>query len=388
MEVPVGPKGVMHDYVPFYFCKKSPMLYAVVSNKIAEQSDLVYFEFPISLLADENAVFTSSSANSKAQPIFYSNVQDLKLLDWDSIRTFKWGSQHDVFGELPIRKKKMAEGLILGQVGLDSALRITTWDRSKENKILDWFKDAQIDPPDTISNYPYNKYYYYNTEGNVSSFMGPKTLYDEYESVIFSLTTPDEEYLCDFDDFCELRDRLNDDFSCTECTEGCVGLESRNEMHSSTVDNHTLEVVEALKNLSEFQELADETKTLMELAAFFHDVGKGPRSRWAGAIQKVDPDHPLKSLKLLAQLLSTEVGEWNTYEARLLCMLVCYHDLVGMIVGAGRQLDELIEIIDDINELDLLIMLSKADVYSVKKSWWNAEVVQQIREDVITARGW
>lgn len=223
MEVPVGPKGVMHDYVPFYFCKNLQCYMLLLVIKLLSKVIQFTLNFHL-LLADENAVFTSSSANSKAQPIFYSNVQDLKLLDWDSIRTFKWGSQHDVFGELPIRKKKMAEGLILGQVGLDSALRITTWDRSKENKILDWFKDAQIDPPDTISNYPYNKYYYYNTEGNVSSFMGPKTLYDEYESVIFSLTTPDEEYLCDFDDFCELRDRLNDDFLAQNVQKGVLGL--------------------------------------------------------------------------------------------------------------------------------------------------------------------
>ena len=27
--VPVGPRGKLHDYVPFYFCPRSPMLYAI-----------------------------------------------------------------------------------------------------------------------------------------------------------------------------------------------------------------------------------------------------------------------------------------------------------------------------------------------------------------------
>lgn len=388
MEVPVGPKGVMHDYVPFYFCKKSPMLYAVVSNKIAEQSDLVYFEFPISLLDSEKAVFTSSSANSNIQPHFYSNVQELKQLDWDSIRTFKWGSQHDVFGDLPVRKKKMAEGLIWEHVDLASVLRITVWDRAKEDQILKWYENAKVAPPRIVSNYPYNKWYYYNSPGNVSAYMGPISLANEYFDTIDSLTEPTDGLSCDFESLNDLRDSLDDDFSCTDCTEGCIGLRSRNEMHASSVDEHTLEVVDVLREFKEFQDLDKDFQVVMELAAFFHDVGKGPRSRWGDGVQHVDPDHPIKSLRLLAPLLCNEVREWDVYEAQLLCMLVCYHDLVGMIMGAGRQLDELIEIVEDVEELDLLIMLSKADIYSVNAYWWNAEIAQQIRDDVITARGW
>jgi hypothetical protein len=32
--VPLDPGGVLHDYVPFYFCPRSPMLYAIHSGEV------------------------------------------------------------------------------------------------------------------------------------------------------------------------------------------------------------------------------------------------------------------------------------------------------------------------------------------------------------------
>jgi hypothetical protein len=44
--VPCGPAGNLHDYVPFYFAPRSPMLYAIdrgnVDGCTAGQADIVY----------------------------------------------------------------------------------------------------------------------------------------------------------------------------------------------------------------------------------------------------------------------------------------------------------------------------------------------------------
>ena len=40
--IPVGMGGYLHDYVPFYFAPRSPMLYYLKKQK-STQNDIVYF---------------------------------------------------------------------------------------------------------------------------------------------------------------------------------------------------------------------------------------------------------------------------------------------------------------------------------------------------------
>src|SRR6185295_15121809 len=41
MDVQCEPGGSVHDYVPLYFCARSPMLLAVVQNKIADEQLII-----------------------------------------------------------------------------------------------------------------------------------------------------------------------------------------------------------------------------------------------------------------------------------------------------------------------------------------------------------
>src|SRR5579859_8081474 len=43
MDVPCGPGGKVHDYVPLYFGSLSPMLLAVVNKKNVDQYNILYF---------------------------------------------------------------------------------------------------------------------------------------------------------------------------------------------------------------------------------------------------------------------------------------------------------------------------------------------------------
>jgi len=90
MEVTCGPGGVVHDYVPLYFCKRSPMLLAVIQNKIADEQLIIYFEFPILIMEQLPCVFTSHSANTISAPTFYDDLAHLDELDWNAIDTWRW----------------------------------------------------------------------------------------------------------------------------------------------------------------------------------------------------------------------------------------------------------------------------------------------------------
>ena len=98
---------------------------------------------------------------------------------------------------------------------------------------------------------------------------------------------------------------LRKDFGCLLQTAELVGLKSANGVHNSTVDVHTLQVVENLKALPEFASLPPEYQDTVELAAYLHDIGKGPKARWAdnGGLQKADPDHPVRAMPMMAEIL-------------------------------------------------------------------------------------
>ncbi len=114
--VPVGPGGVLHDYVPFYFCPRSPMLYAL-HNPVEGQMHYRGGQRPIlhivsSVERVEQAglpfVFTDRHAKKKYAD-FFTQKADFARLDWQAIRARRWFDTP----EQPYRKeKKQAELLV------------------------------------------------------------------------------------------------------------------------------------------------------------------------------------------------------------------------------------------------------------------------------------
>jgi len=90
MKVPCGPGGVVHDYVPFYFCSLSKMLLSVVNAKNVDQMFLIYFAIPIRILERPDVVFTNAAANTAIPPTFFSDPSDLGKLKWTLVDSKKW----------------------------------------------------------------------------------------------------------------------------------------------------------------------------------------------------------------------------------------------------------------------------------------------------------
>jgi len=135
------------------------------------------------------------------------------------------------------------------------------------------------------------------------------------------------------------------------------------------VSNHTISVVENLNRNSFFRALSEKDKTIAILAAYFHDIGKGPKSKWKDGIQKTYPDHPSDSVPMLKRILVEEFEEITEYQIKKICLLVIYHDLIGEIIGHGRSKRELLNLKIDLNELNMLIALSVADVSAINFIW-------------------
>jgi len=381
MEVPCGCGGFVHGYVPLYFCKRSPMLHAVIFNKIADEQLIIYLEFPIHILEQYPSVFTNASANTVPPPTFSDDTSELVNLDWDAIDTWKWGSQHDT-GLIPVRQKKQAEAFIHNMLPLDSLSKIVVMDSYLKRKVEEIFNENGIPtPPITIGSF----YYYFLTNYAVP-VKGPNAIYNNYQRTIKNiLNSIGQASSPRFANLNELLNALRDGLDCLKETSELIDLESDDEMHFDDIGTHTCSVVYELKESSEYATMNPTDKLLTEVAAYLHDIGKRPKSRWGSSdgIQRVDPNHPVRALPMLQRILTEEIATMKKRSAKVICKLVCYHDLVGDIIGKGRRVEELEKVAENERELNMLIAIAKADMKSVNPAWVDEGRINQLRDKVI-----
>lgn len=104
--VPFPPGGNLHNYVPFYFWGQTPMLLVNQSR----QNDIIFFAAHTETVANEGLLFAFTDRHAVVSYAkFYNNLDELKNLDWETIRLRYWADTPDD----PARKeKKQAEFLI------------------------------------------------------------------------------------------------------------------------------------------------------------------------------------------------------------------------------------------------------------------------------------
>lgn len=93
--VPCPPGGTLHDYVPSYFCSRSPMLYANHRGRVATnphgQRALIHLVTTVEAVLDAQLdfVFTDGHAAMKFSQFFVS-PNELTRLDWNVIQSWHW----------------------------------------------------------------------------------------------------------------------------------------------------------------------------------------------------------------------------------------------------------------------------------------------------------
>lgn len=132
LQVPVYPNGVLHDYVPFYFCPRSPMLYIIHKNPQIYntlQSDIIYLVSSVEKI--ENAglqyVFTDGHAYLNYTN-FFNQKSYLINLDWKVINSNKWFNNPP---SDPDRKtRKQAEFLVYKSLPIECLTQIGVYDQN------------------------------------------------------------------------------------------------------------------------------------------------------------------------------------------------------------------------------------------------------------------
>ncbi len=113
-EVPCGPGGNLHDYVPFYFCPRSPMLYAIHGGNVVSydkgQKEIVYLVLKLRGVVEAGLdfVFTDRHAVTR-YATFSTDVSDLQNIDWNLMESKWW---NDIAAYPDRKERKQAEFLV------------------------------------------------------------------------------------------------------------------------------------------------------------------------------------------------------------------------------------------------------------------------------------
>ena len=108
------PGGVLHDYVPFYFCRRSPMLYAIHKDNIngysGGQQSIVYLVSELARVQQAGLTFVFTDGHAIMQfSEFYNNVADLDKIDWPLMQARIWTDTN----EDPDRKRRRQAEFLL-----------------------------------------------------------------------------------------------------------------------------------------------------------------------------------------------------------------------------------------------------------------------------------
>lgn len=375
MDVPAGPGGKVHDYVPFYFSSMNPMLLTLLNQKNVDQQYIIYICVKIDRLEKDDAVFTNASANTVEPPTFFDDVVNLNQLDWNAIDKRSWGVASD-----EERHKKMAEALIHEKVEIGDIDAILVFNEGIKEVVEQVFKEIGVKAPAIIYDHDMRvrKYSFYYTKFFIdaqklnSLVTGPSTLLFHYRALIESIKkirqTPRESY--PFTNIADLVDAIDNDFTVLPELKAVTGLLQDYEPHNDTVDEHTKEVVSEMKETAYYNGASDELKSVLELGAYLHDIGKGPKSKWKeGKMKGAYPDHPADAIPMLKRILTEEIENLTDDNIRRICMMVVYHDIVGDCQEKGRDKQQIADLIESEDDLEMLYAISAADATAIKSEW-------------------
>jgi ssDNA thymidine ADP-ribosyltransferase, DarT/HD domain len=372
MEVTCGPKGVVHDYVPFYLTAKNPMFLRLLNTKNVDQQDMVILAIPLKGLLGKNTVFTDASANTEVEPNFYTDEKDLTQLNWTEIDSKAWSSKTD-----ELRHQKMAEVLVHGKVEMSQVEYVIVFNEHYRDKVKEVFAEKK-QPLPKFSYLDFKGIYFYYTKFTVkgkerqSLITGPRTLRAKFKLLVKELEKKHAEKREGKYRFANLSAALSaveDNFCAIKELEGIHKLKTDNKVHKENVSDHTLKVVSNLLGVDYYKILPGEDKMILEFSAYLHDIGKGPASKWAGGIQPSYPDHPADGVEMLYRILNEDIKTLSPYQIRTVSLLVVYHDLIGEIMFKDRGRQQLLDVVSSKKELKMLAALNGADIKALNPAW-------------------
>ncbi|MBI5308058.1 MAG: DUF4433 domain-containing protein [Planctomycetes bacterium] len=112
--IPCGPKGVIHDYVPFYFGYLSPMMLQLKTGQVpgysAGQEPLIYLVSTAQKIQEYGTQFVFSDGHGLASfTQWFDDLGELDKVDWNMVYERYWKDEVD---DSDRQRRKQAEFLV------------------------------------------------------------------------------------------------------------------------------------------------------------------------------------------------------------------------------------------------------------------------------------
>ncbi|GAA0427767.1 toxin-antitoxin system toxin DarT [Lentibacillus halophilus] len=140
-----GMGGSLHDYIPFYFESRSPMLYSLLYKPNVNQNDMIYFMTNIQTIVDNELpfVFTDAHAIRRLSNV-YTDLSNLDKIDWDVMKSAYWNDTNE---DMSRKARRQAEFLVYCHVPLSACLGFAVYDKETKEKVEQMLTDVDVDLP-------------------------------------------------------------------------------------------------------------------------------------------------------------------------------------------------------------------------------------------------
>lgn len=154
------PGGTIHDYVPFYFAPRSPMLRTIEGGNVGgcpyKQKDIVHIESTVEAIASEGLEYVFYDYNATLDiATCYNDVKDLDKIDWplffepprlDGYCKF-WFSTMMKPRYVLRQETRQAEFLVHKKFPLKLATRVGVYNDEKRSEVSRIFEQTRTELP-------------------------------------------------------------------------------------------------------------------------------------------------------------------------------------------------------------------------------------------------
>ena len=134
------------DYIPFYFGKRTPMLYVIQNGynlvTLTPAESIVYCITSVQKIIEQQSdfVFTNGHAiekiTSQYSPADIINIDN--IIDWNAVKATYWREEND----LDLKRRKEAEFLVLGDIATEAILCFVVYNQNAQNRMIGFGADA------------------------------------------------------------------------------------------------------------------------------------------------------------------------------------------------------------------------------------------------------